>query len=281
MGFFDIKSKCVICGKQSRFNMHKLSGEEDLCSDCFVLTGMGLLEKTEQYTVEDIKNKIIEKKRNEIEKEEKKEEERQIKEKLAEERREKVEKFTTTFCVKGKIHFDDNDKKWLIPDGWMGGIKNPFIYDYSDILDYEVIKEEHMEYYEDEEDKSPEKVCDRLIVYMSVNSAKVPTRKITFIDNGILGDIKVDSYSYRSKVDEMNKLVFQIKRVLKYNKQAHYQAVQEARAAQVEEQEEAEVVQVVNNVSAADEIMKFKGLLDAGIISLEEFNAKKEQLLDL
>jgi hypothetical protein len=68
-----------------------------------------LLEKTEQYTVEDIKNKIIEKKRNDIEKEEKKEEERQIKEKIAEERREKVEKFTTTFCVKGKIHFDDND----------------------------------------------------------------------------------------------------------------------------------------------------------------------------
>ncbi|WP_051671346.1 SHOCT domain-containing protein [Oribacterium sp. P6A1] len=33
--------------------------------------------------------------------------------------------------------------------------------------------------------------------------------------------------------------------------------------------------------SAADEILKFKGLLDAGIITQEEFNAKKNQLLGL
>lgn len=34
-------------------------------------------------------------------------------------------------------------------------------------------------------------------------------------------------------------------------------------------------------LSAADEILKFKQLLDAGIISEEEFQAKKKQLLDL
>lgn len=34
-------------------------------------------------------------------------------------------------------------------------------------------------------------------------------------------------------------------------------------------------------VSTADEIMKFKKLLDAGIITQEEFEAKKKQLLDL
>lgn len=34
-------------------------------------------------------------------------------------------------------------------------------------------------------------------------------------------------------------------------------------------------------VSAADEIMKFKNLLDAGIITQEEFNVKKKQLLGL
>lgn len=33
--------------------------------------------------------------------------------------------------------------------------------------------------------------------------------------------------------------------------------------------------------STADEILKFKQLLDAGIISVEEFEAKKQQLLDL
>ena len=38
---------------------------------------------------------------------------------------------------------------------------------------------------------------------------------------------------------------------------------------------------VVNNTSAADELKKFKELLDCGIISQEEFDTKKKQLLDL
>ena len=36
-----------------------------------------------------------------------------------------------------------------------------------------------------------------------------------------------------------------------------------------------------SSVSAADEIVKFKKLLDDGIISQEEFDAKKKQLLGL
>ena len=38
---------------------------------------------------------------------------------------------------------------------------------------------------------------------------------------------------------------------------------------------------VVNSVSAADEIRKLKELLDLGIISQEEFDAKKKQLLGI
>ena len=40
-------------------------------------------------------------------------------------------------------------------------------------------------------------------------------------------------------------------------------------------------VQVVQQVSSADELKKFKELLDMGIISQEEFDAKKKQLLGL
>ena len=39
--------------------------------------------------------------------------------------------------------------------------------------------------------------------------------------------------------------------------------------------------QFVGGVSAADELKKFKELLDVGIISQEEFEAKKKQLLGL
>ena len=37
----------------------------------------------------------------------------------------------------------------------------------------------------------------------------------------------------------------------------------------------------VQQTSAADEIKKYKELMDAGIISPEEFDAKKKQLLGL
>lgn len=40
-------------------------------------------------------------------------------------------------------------------------------------------------------------------------------------------------------------------------------------------------VQTVNSSSAADEIIKYKKLLDAGIITAEEFEAKKKELLAL
>ncbi len=40
-------------------------------------------------------------------------------------------------------------------------------------------------------------------------------------------------------------------------------------------------IQTSKNYSSADEIEKFKGLLDKGIITQEEFDAKKKQLLGL
>lgn len=42
-----------------------------------------------------------------------------------------------------------------------------------------------------------------------------------------------------------------------------------------------EATQIVQQVSAADELKKFKELLDSGIITQEEFDAKKKQLLGL
>ena len=38
---------------------------------------------------------------------------------------------------------------------------------------------------------------------------------------------------------------------------------------------------IEDNISSADEIKKYKDLLDAGVITEEEFEAKKAQLLNL
>lgn len=41
------------------------------------------------------------------------------------------------------------------------------------------------------------------------------------------------------------------------------------------------ITQVVNNTSVADELLKYKQLLDMGVLTQEEFNAKKKELLGL
>lgn len=50
---------------------------------------------------------------------------------------------------------------------------------------------------------------------------------------------------------------------------------------QIEEYKTKNNSPIVNEVSAADELKKFKGLLDSGVITKEEFEAKKKQLLGL
>ena len=50
---------------------------------------------------------------------------------------------------------------------------------------------------------------------------------------------------------------------------------------EVVDNKKAPAAQVINQVSAADELKKFKELLDSGLITQEEFDAKKKQLLGL
>jgi pyruvoyl-dependent arginine decarboxylase (PvlArgDC) len=50
---------------------------------------------------------------------------------------------------------------------------------------------------------------------------------------------------------------------------------------QVVEAHKPKVAQVVQQTSAADELLKYKQLLDAGVITQEEFDAKKKELLGL
>jgi len=49
----------------------------------------------------------------------------------------------------------------------------------------------------------------------------------------------------------------------------------------IEEMQQASVGQIVNQLSSADEIKKYKELLDTGVITDIEFNVKKKQLLNI
>lgn len=74
---------------------------------------------------------------------------------------------------------------------------------------------------------------------------------------------------YNDKVDELRQLADCLMRVINPD------------AAVVDEGEETMTSTPVAQVSTADEIMKYKNLLDAGAITEEEFAAKKKQLLGI
>lgn len=77
--------------------------------------------------------------------------------------------------------------------------------------------------------------------------------------------IKASGFEYNGYLDTAKNLMGQLDLLIK-------------KPAVVQEEQKGEMVQPLSN---ADEIRKYKGLLDEGIITQEEFEAKKRELLNL
>lgn len=103
----------------------------------------------------------------------------------------------------------------------------------------------------------------RLTLCVVVNDTKKPVRKIMFFSSS--SPVKKSSFTYRMAYDEIDKWHRLISVLIR-------QADEEDKVAEPP----AEV-----NVSAADELKKFADLRDSGVITPEEFAAKKAQLLGL
>lgn len=59
----------------------------------------------------------------------------------------------------------------------------------------------------------------------------------------------------------------------------HVNFIPDKNAPQIPAQQNVTPAQPVSTISAADELKKYKELLDQGVITEDEFQAKKEQLL--
>ena len=66
-----------------------------------------------------------------------------------------------------------------------------------------------------------------------------------------------------------------------YNTEYHFKSAMRAEIVQKALQERISGGQTAKQTDCADEIMKFKKLLDAGAITQEEYEAKKKQLLNI
>ncbi|MBD5112136.1 MAG: SHOCT domain-containing protein [Ruminococcaceae bacterium] len=147
----------------------------------------------------------------------------------------------------GVLRVDDNNKKWCINDG----IRAIQIYNFSDVVDCKI------------DENSVLNKVNKLGVYIyTLNGGAIYIP----IYNG---ELKRDSFLYKSSID----LAQQICSLLESIKV-------------LKNTESLDIVQTPTNSSAPvddieEQLKKFKGMVDSGLITQEDYEAKKKQLLGI
>ncbi|UTC13203.1 hypothetical protein A4W75_05460 [Latilactobacillus curvatus] len=111
---------------------------------------------------------------------------------------------------------------------------------------------------------------DKGLVY-GIKSSEIPLNMINGVSYSkgmVLGSISVVNGAITTKIDNVSKATAPI----------FVDKIKDATAAL---KQNSQQTIVTNTSSTADEILKFKNLLDQGIITDEEFTAKKKELLGL
>lgn len=255
MGFFDKKVQCDVCGNETGLNRFKFQ-EGWICPDCFKRAGYKMTTPIKKKTLTEIKADT----------------------KAYAASQKKLTDFTPTKKIGNFFEVDEKRKQWLVPDGFFGGKKNPRIYEYKDILDCELL--------EDGDSltkgglgravaggllfggvgaivggatgrRKTKSVVTSLKVKITVKNAQEPAVYIPLIKT----TTKTNSFTYKALAKSAQDIVATIAVIMDENRDASADAG-------------------VQN-TAADEIRKYKQLLDEGVITEKEFADKKKQLLGL
>lgn len=257
MGFFSPKATCSICGAEVGLNRYQIADKGWICASCFKKSGFNALTPIKKMTIDQIHTAMdrIESDSNEL------------------------ASFHVTKSVGSFLHVDEDQKKWYIPDGSGGKVKHPHIHQYSDIMSYELL--------EDGSSvssggvgralvggalfggvgaivggstgkKHAKGVCEKLEIKITLNDMSHPVEYICFIESSL----KKDGFIYKAIYPRAQECLSVLQLMCD--------------SVKVPAQSDASSIP-----SSADEIMKFKSLLDSGAITQEEYDAKKKQLLGI
>lgn len=266
MGWFSKSQSCPICGNSAGGLLSiKLIDKQPLCSECGVKVRIDDISKINAMTVEQAKEYLAFRDRN----------------------IQAYQDFKVTREVKfGKFALRVDDEQGIWYCDVKSPLKPPVIFTFEELVDFD--------YSEDDETVVKKDGIARAVVggvllggvgavvgaitgtshekstikKMSVNFT-VDNRnieKLTF--NALPSDTKRGSLVYKAVLQEIDKVLFVLNDIS--------QKAQKTREASVAPEET-----VSATVSVADEILKFKQLLDMGVITQEEFDAKKKQLLGI
>jgi len=187
-------------------------------------------------------------------------------------------KFNATKKIGTYLYLDDNNKKWAIPEVTITGkLKNIRLYNYSDILNFELIEDGNSIIKGGvgraiaggvlfggvgaivggvTGKKKNTSLCSRLQIKITLNKLNMSTEYINLITT----ETKKDGSVYKMYFNTAQEIISTLEVICSKN-------------ANKSDNENT------SNISTADEILKFKKLLDEGIITQEEFDRKKQELL--
>lgn len=259
MVFFDLKAVCAVCNKDIGLNRFQIANKEWLCKECFKSANFTSATPIKKKTIAEIRKAIQD---NIVYKEE-------------------LSEFEATKKIGSIIEFDDTRQKILVYNGLAGRKKSSKIYNYSDIIDFELL--------EDGETitkgglgsalvggalfggvgavvggvtggKKSKGVCSSLKIKITINDILEPAVYLTFLATKIKKSNPIYQSIYASTQECLSTLQLICRK---------------------QEISLTDSALTVNNTSNADEILKYKELMDKGIISGDQFEQKKKQLLGL
>ena len=260
MGFFSPTVICNVCNEKAGLNRFQLKNKEWVCAKCFKEAGFTMQTPIRTMSADDVKRVIAKRKED----------------------ANTLRTFKATKTVGGWLQVDENQKKWFIPDGFAGSVKNPRIHDFSEITGYELLEDGNTVTKGGlgravvggalfgvggaivggvTGGKKSKSTCTSMKIKITLNSLSNPTEYI----NLIAAETKKTSMIYTTCASQAQEILSILQIIVETN-EGNSQVVSG---------------HADNNISGADEIMKYKQLLDNGIISQEEFDAKKKQILGL
>lgn len=251
---------CPICNKKLTFLKQTLKDGVKVCSNHVVIeAGLLLKETIEQSTVEDIKERI------------------ELVKAANEESQKEVENFVKEKQIGNFVAFDEGKQKWALLSSFKGKVQQ--IYNYSDIIDFELLEDGNSVASGGlgralvggalfggagaivggvTGKKKTKEFCSSLRLKVTINNMANPVVYIKFIET----KMKKDGFSYKVAFDAAQECL------------STFQLICDRQS------KEASTIENTAN-SNADEILKYKNLLDAGAITEEEYNLKKKELLGL
>lgn len=254
MGLFSLKATCAICKNECGLNRYQIKEKLWCCPKCFKEAGLGALSPIKTMSTDDIKNLISRR----------------------QETATRLLSFQATKSVGRLLAVDETKSEWYIPYK-----KNPNIHSYDEVIDFELL--------EDGESitkggigkavaggllfggvgavvgastgkKKTKQICTSLKIKITLKDMHTPTEYIDLITS----ETKKNGFLYQTCEKQAQEILSILQIMCKAN----------------EVQGETSSLAIGTETSTADEILKFKSLLDSGIITQEEFEQKKKQLLE-